>query len=812
MATLPKNPGELDNIFTDPDTAAASLFYKVINGVTVNWAGVLPTDADNGQVYYEYGPFPNGLKIRFYQFGAVYPARYDFSGCTEKLAVNEQKLIGTIPVVVSDGTNDTASSVQIWMDGKTAFVPTVPPGAMAAPTVATVSSTAVSADMAAPPTPGDGPILGYKLRYSTDGGTNWTIIVDPFDPHTISGLPANTIIRVQSLAYNIVGDGPWSPTGMATTDPGSGAVLNQTMFFGAKTLAGKGGGRPFNNLGVAVDLASYDSLVSGSLGAYVPSVSGGALLFTGGGAGAPNGAVLRCTLAAGGTVDLTITTVANAYHANTLADAKTAFQAAVLGDTVYWRDGIYNPTAARQTFMRGTVPAGTWTGSNYVVLTSEVGGKAIIGSIEVGGNGSNIAQHAKWSNLTFRAPTTATTNDGRHAATSMNAIFHVASATNWIAIENCWVGSDVTVTPLTVGVYHGIKNVGSQNFLCRGNTIDGTAYGITNSKADGLIEDNIVLRTQVDSFVISGARTIVRRNTATERAQQAVETPVLAVATGATTTITVANTDDYTVNEVAYLINMGGMTLAQGINAVIQSKTATTVTLILNTTGQTYTGGGTIGTTRGLHGDYLQMPNSMPFDGDQDDIKIIGNRFYSGAIVRYLYCGQVFAGSSVGSGGTPVAAIRRRLQFIGNFISCTVVHGPSLSNVVDGLIASNTSLRQLGIPSGQGSVTTMTVTGTNNTVVDNVANAFNLPGASVNINNVTLPVTTPNALPSNATDVATYEAAFVDPETVGRLPLTYAELVAAYAPKAGGPLDLAIVPGCIGGAYNQATGIYTNPR
>lgn len=32
-----------------------------------------------------------------------------------------------------------------------------------------------------------------------------------------------------------------------------------------------------------------------------------------------------------------------------------------------------------------------------------------------------------------------------------------------------------------------------------------------------------------------------------------------------------------------------------------------------------------------------------------------------------------------------------------------------------------------------------------------------------------------------------------------RLPLTYAELIAAYAPKTGG-------------AFDQATGIYTDPR
>ena len=145
MAVLPKNPDALDAIFTDPDTSAAGLTYKIINGVTVNWAGGLPTDADTGQVYYEYGPFPNGLKIRFYQYGSLWPLRYDFTSCTEKLAVAEQKLIGTIPVTISDGVNDTASTVEIWMDGLAAApAPTaIGPASVSIPNTTAVSDVVV---------------------------------------------------------------------------------------------------------------------------------------------------------------------------------------------------------------------------------------------------------------------------------------------------------------------------------------------------------------------------------------------------------------------------------------------------------------------------------------------------------------------------------------------------------------------------------------------------------------------------------------------------------------------------------------------
>lgn len=806
MATLPKNPDALTAIFTDPDTPAASLFYRSINGVTVNWAGGLPTDADNGQVYYEYGPFANGLKIRFFQYGATYPLRYDFTGVTEKLAVNQQKLIGTIPVVVSDGVNNTDDNVEIWMDGKTAFVPTAPPGTMSAPTVTTVSSVAVSADMAGPPTPGDAPILGYKIRYSSNGGTSWTVIVDPFDPHTISGLPANTLIQVQSLAYNIVGDGPWSASGSATTNPASGSVSNQTIYVGSKTRVGDDGARPFTDSGVAVDLSSYNSLVGGSLGAYTPVVSGGKLSFTGA-VGGPNGAVLRCGLAAGGTVDLTITTVANSYHVATQSALQGVIGLAVLGDNIYIRDGSYNATAARWLVGRNTVPGGTWTGSNYITIAPEIGGVVIIGAIETPGNSANVAQYTKWTNIDFRAPLTANTSDGRNTTTAVGAIFNIAQATDWVALENCRVGHTSTVNSLTTGVYTGIRNVGSTNFVCRNNVIDGAVYGISSTKADAVVENNTLLRIQVDALVISGPRSKWRYNTVTEKCQQAQQKVVLGVTTGSPTIITVDDAGPFTLGEAVYLIDMGGLTLVQGINGSITAKTATTLTVNIDTTGQTWTSGGSIGSTRGLHGDYWQMPDSMTFDGEQDDMEVIGNRFWPGSDTRWLYDGQ----GQAGSGGT-VAAIRRRLKFIGNITVCTVVQGSNFSNCTDGLFASNTTIRQLGLPSGPGSVPRISVTGTNNTVVDNVACNYNLPGAAVNLNNVTLTVTNPNALPSNATDVATYEAAFVNPETVGRLAMTYAELVAGYAPKTGGPLDLAVKPGAVGGAYNQATGIYTTPR
>ena len=130
---------------------------------------------------------------------------------------------------------------------------------------------------------------------------------------------------------------------MVSFDIFVGSVPNQTAEFGDLTAAGEGGFKPYDSTNTTtVDLTSYDSLVSGSLGIYTPQIVNGALEFTGGN-GAPNGAVLRCSHA-DGTVDITISELTDAYH---VAD-KTEFQRVLdiaastkSGKTCYLRGGTY---------------------------------------------------------------------------------------------------------------------------------------------------------------------------------------------------------------------------------------------------------------------------------------------------------------------------------------------------------------------------------------------------------------------------------------------------------------------------------------
>jgi len=808
MSLAPTGPSisDINDAFTDPDTPIGSVYYKSIGGSVINWSGALPVDSVNGQKYWESAAYPSGAKLRIFQYGSTHPARLDETGVTSWPAAGTSVLQGQIDTVITDGTNDVAVTLDVYLDGPAATVPTTPPGTMAAPTVTAISASSISVARAAPPAPGDSPTIGYKYRYSTDL-INWTQADDPVDPWTPTGLLASTLYYAQTKAYNSFGDGAWSQTGSATTAAASGTVQNQVARFGSKTPTGKGGYRPFSDAGVATSLSTYNSLVSGSLGAYVPAISAtGGLIFNSGGAGAPNGAVLRCTLVGGGTVDLTVETVANAYHAYDITEIKTAYAAAVCGDTIYVRDGFYNQNSPRQILSRSASPAG-WNGSNPFVITPELGGVAKFGALEVGSNGTGAAQYVHLTGLKFEAQFVATSNDG---IGSTKGIFAITQGLSYVTIDNCEIKTAQLVTATTTGVLNGIYNNGGRFLTARNNVIDGNAYGITSGSDDCLFEDNLILRTQVDALACSGARTKVLRNTVTEKLHQATEHAVTGVTTGSTTTFTLAAVDSANIytGQTIYMTGLGGMPTTEGDLATVASTTTTTVTVNYNSNGLTWTGGGAIGASRGLHGDYIQHADSMNYDGGQDDMEVIGNVWQAGQQLNsYGGDGQYQAGS-----GGSIPAKRRRMKVIGNVYIGEYVNGMNLNNLEDSLVASNTVIRQQGSPGAQNTITRIAVNGLNNLVWDNVSTGYSLGSTSIGTNNVTLPIVSSQNIPPSPSDAAIYTDAFVNPDLVSHIALTRAEILSRYAPKPGGTLDIAIVPGAIGGQYDQNTGIYTAPR
>lgn len=116
-------------------------------------------------------------------------------------------------------------------------------------------------------------------------------------------------------------------------------VANQTIAFGALTLASAGGAKALNSLGAEVDFVSVDSVVSGTGTGW--SVSSGRLIRSSTPA-TSDGAVLRCTTSLG-VVDITISTIANAYSILTKAEMVAVFAlgaVTVSGKSVYGRRGV----------------------------------------------------------------------------------------------------------------------------------------------------------------------------------------------------------------------------------------------------------------------------------------------------------------------------------------------------------------------------------------------------------------------------------------------------------------------------------------
>lgn len=251
-----------------------------------------------------------------------------------------------------------------------------------------------------------------------------------------------------------------------------GAVANQTATFGAATIAGAGGFKPINASGATRDLSTYNSLVSGSLGAYTPSISGGKLVFSGA-AGAPNGAVLRCGLAAGGTVDITIATSADTYSASTVAEIQAACSAigSAGGKTVLVRRGTYD-----------TSPLGSVGFGNGVTYSSEV---VILGEgTATSGYGArfepciyiNNISKVRYSNLEA------------YSATGYPAPVYIDNACVDLVIEDCWAHGKYYDPAQTWDVGSGYANTqagiyenGSSptNLILRRNLIEDVYYGIS---------------------------------------------------------------------------------------------------------------------------------------------------------------------------------------------------------------------------------------------------------------------------------------------------------------------------------------------
>lgn len=149
----------------------------------------------------------------------------------------------------------------------------VVPAAPAAPAVSAAGAGTVSVTWAAPATDGGAAVTSYDLRWSTDGGTSWTLQAGVASGGTIVGLGVVRAVDVQVRAVNSVGVGPWSASGSGV----SGADVPAAPAAPAVAAVGASGitvswSAPASDGGAAV--TSYDLRVSGDGGTTWTTTAG----------------------------------------------------------------------------------------------------------------------------------------------------------------------------------------------------------------------------------------------------------------------------------------------------------------------------------------------------------------------------------------------------------------------------------------------------------------------------------------------------------------------------------------------------------
>ncbi len=246
--------------------------------------------------------------------------------------------------------------------------------------------------------------------------------------------------------------------------------------------------------------------------------------------------------------------------------------------------------------------------------------------------------------------------------------------------------------------------------------------------------------------------------------------------------------------------------------------TSTTITLPIDTTGLTVDAA-TVRFTflwGGFHSDYLQLSD----DGNHSNLDIMGNIFLKGDSLYTFNVGQLqFGGSSSLHSGT---------RFIGNIVQGDHQNEPLITNCDGVLVASNTILGVLGTSIAGGVSPTVKLSGTSASVRDNVNTGGYIMNTGSPVltnlldytNNHRISVTSVgDLLPVSAGNVAAYEAYFVNPAReginevapVGTIDEIRDAVLAMYTPTSGGPIDLALKPGSVGGAFEWDTMTYIDP-
>lgn len=762
-------------------------------------------------------------------FGAATTGSYTVGGFTDGVATDVQ--VRAVNAVSADPANASDTKSVTTGAGSTPN-----PFTLAMWNVTRAGPGQARVDIFSLPTNANDPIDG--IEYTVDGGTTW-IPLSGFatGSYAISGITDGAAFNVRIRARCLVRAGAASDIKNIPATTVAVTVPNQVAPWGAKTVSGGGIFQPINSLGQPVDLTASPApvLLSGSRGAYTeaiastgtPSVTG--LRFTGP-AGAPEGSVWRCALAAGGTVDITIDTLEpNCFHVQTLQQASTAYGLAVLGDKIKMRAGDKNLTpTAPVTISRGNSPSGTWTGGsdltagNWVTLTRDAGTTVRIGAVEIGGfNG--YARYLRVDDLEFWSPLTANQNGGISSVTSAQlSLYSNFSSTATMAVTNCRFSHQSPVTGVTIA-YSGINTGPLVAISCTGgpfwienNVINGCHTGISansynSTGAPPIIRRNSIRRAQIDVMLIGQCTDLLLEgNLVTDKLWPHTPYTVTSVTIGNPTVFTVATTTEAYTGDIVVLTGFTGEFAAlNGRAEILSAKTATTLTMNVNTTGLTWDGlGGVVRCPTQNHGDYIQFSENNGATANQINVQIRGNVLTRGqADGHWMPDGQGFFG---GMGGT--TADRTGWLIEGNLIECTLQRGISIGKLINSTVRSNTIVRPMGLDGGSGGSSPAIIIegGANNIYRDNLANGYNFGSSALeDLGNVTLSITNSENIPAFAANLTAYAGHFMAAPTE---PDTVYDGWAAYATKqSGGSLSGPIFPGATP-YFDRETLAYTNPR
>lgn len=683
------------------------------------------------------------------------------------------------------------------------------------------------------PSAGSSPI--NRLDYRVAGGSWLTLTSAPtIADYTITGITDGAYRNIEIRAVSAAGASGASDVKKVWTGVG---VMPQVAYYGAKTVQNGGCFRPLDHTGQPVNLTSSPApvLVSGAaIAPYVATITttgpGTGLTFNSGGAGAPAGRVFTVALAAGGTVDLEIQTIANMFHTASLQQSATAFQngSCALGDQIRIRAGDHNfALAAGTNINRTSNTPGTWTGTgdirlgNWLTFTRDPAHPTRIGAVQIGQGGNNYQRYFRVHNLEFYTPMTANIFGGSTNASAQLDFTGLSSSQAFFAATYCTFSHTETVTGRNIASA-GNGNVGPHTairfqggpYWCEGNRINGCFVGINAGTYDATqnsyLLNNEIRRAQIDGILHGTANNLIARNNLiTDKVWPHFARVPTAVATGATTTFTVPNTTDIVSNELVTLLGFtGDFAQFNGRTETLSSFTGTTITVPINSTGLTWSGGGEVCYTAENHGDMWQFTESS--GQQQNNVILEGNVLTRGfADGHWFPDGQgFFAGTTAGQPNRDNWTIRA------NIIEISLLRGISIYGLINSTVASNTVVRVLGL---DGSSTTNQVAqiiiegGSNNIYRDNLANIFDLAAsAAENTNNIAITLSNPtSAIPALAGNVTLYESHFDNPPTVPDE--TYDGWVAYATRQSGGAQAGPIFAGATP-YYNRATGVYSDPR